>query len=99
MIDFSKIDKAIHEKGRLSIMTLLASRVEWSFQDLKADLSMSDGNLITHLRTLGDKGYVATYKDSEAKRRSLYAITPQGKQAFQDYLEILEAIVKQGKKD
>ena len=97
MIDFSKIDKTIHEKGRLSIMTLLASRVEWSFQDLKADLKMSDGNLITHLRTLGDSGYVATYKDSEVKRRTLYAITPQGREAFQGYLEILEAIVKRGK--
>ena len=99
MIDFSKIDKTIHEKGRLSIMTLLASRVEWGFQDLKADLQMSDGNLITHLRSLTEKGYVATYKDTEAKRRSLYAITPQGKQAFQDYLQILEAIVQQGKSD
>ena len=67
MIDFSKIDKTIHEKGRLSIMTLLASRVEWGFQGLKADLQMSDGNLITHLRTLTEKGYVATYKDTEDK--------------------------------
>ncbi len=50
MIDFSKLDKTIHEKGRLSIMTLLASRAEpWSFQDLKCQLDMSDGNLITHL--------------------------------------------------
>ena len=99
MIDFSKIDKTIHEKGRLSIMTLLASRVEWSFQDLKADLKMSDGNLITHLRTLGQKGYVATYKDSEVKRRTLYAITPQGRKAFEEYLEILQAIVQHGKND
>ena len=53
MIDFSQLDKLIHEKGRLSIMTLLASRVEpWAFQDLKTQLDMSDGNLITHLRTL-----------------------------------------------
>ena len=99
MIDFSKIDKTIHEKGRLSIMTLLASRVEWSFQDLKADLKMSDGNLITHLRTLGQNGYVATYKDSEVKRRTLYAITPQGRKAFEEYLEILQAIVQHGKND
>lgn len=99
MIDFSKIDKTIHEKGRLSIMTLLASRVEWSFQDLKADLKMSDGNLITHLRTLADKGYVSTYKDAEVKRRTLYALTDQGRQAFTEYLEILEAIVQQTKKD
>ena len=53
MIDFSQLDKLIHEKGRLSIMTLLASRTDpWAFQDLKTQLEMSDGNLITHLRTL-----------------------------------------------
>ncbi|MDB6076641.1 MAG: Transcriptional regulator, partial [Akkermansiaceae bacterium] len=57
MIDFSKLDKTIHEKGRLGIMTLLASRVEpWPFQDLKNELEMSDGNLITHLRTLEQAG-------------------------------------------
>ena len=99
MIDFSKIDKTIHEKGRLSIMTLLASRVEWSFQDLKADLKMSDGNLITHLRTLHDKDYVSIAKDAEVKRRTLYALTAAGRQAFQDYLQILEAIVQQTKDD
>ncbi|MBL9179275.1 MAG: transcriptional regulator, partial [Verrucomicrobiaceae bacterium] len=53
MIDFDQIDKLIHEKSRLSIMTLLSTRGEWAFQDLKNELGMSDGNLITHLRTLG----------------------------------------------
>ena len=96
MIDFTKIDKTIHEKGRLSIMTLLASRVEWSFQDLKADLKMSDGNLITHLRTLNEKGYVSISKDAAVKRRTLYALTDLGRQAFQEYLKILEAIVNRG---
>ena len=52
MLDFDKLDKAIHEKGRLAIMTLLATRLRWSFQDLKTELGMSDGNLVTHLRTL-----------------------------------------------
>jgi hypothetical protein len=52
MIDFSHLDRVIHEKGRLSIMSLLAARGSWSFQDLKTQLSMSDGNLITHLRAL-----------------------------------------------
>ena len=56
MIDFDKIDKIIHEKGRLSIMTLLASRGSWSFQDMKDQLKMSDGNLITHLRSLQKAG-------------------------------------------
>ena len=97
MIDFTKIDKVIHEKGRLSTLTLLASRVEWGFQDLKAHLKMSDGNLITHLRTLHEKGYVSISKDHAVKRRTLYALTDQGRHAFQDYLQILEAIVEQGK--
>ena len=63
MPDFDKLDKAIHEKGRLAIMTLLASRVNWSFQDLKSELKMSDGNLITHLRTLHKLGFVAVTKE------------------------------------
>ena len=62
MIDFSKLDKVIHEKGRLSIVTLLASRAEpWPFQDLKAELGMSDGNLITHLRTLGVEHFIMDF--------------------------------------
>lgn len=98
MIDFEKIDKTIHEKGRLSIMTLLASRPEWSFQDLKEELKMSDGNLITHLRTLHNKGYVSLAKDAdETRRRTIYSLTAAGRVAFDQYLQILEAIVRQTK--
>ena len=56
MIDFDKLDKTIHEKGRLSIMTMLATRTDWKFQELKDQLKMSDGNLITHLRSLQKVG-------------------------------------------
>ncbi len=95
MIDFDQLDKVIHEKGRLSIMTLLTGRPEWSFQELKAELSMSDGNLITHLRTLGTAGYVHETRDDTSKRpRTTYHITPSGKKAFRQYLDVLEAIVK-----
>ena len=63
MIDFSQLDRTIHEKGRLSIMTLLASRAEpWPFQDLKGELGMSDGNLITHLRTLEKAEFISGEK-------------------------------------
>ena len=55
-LDFDKIDKIIHERGRLAIMTLLATRVRWSFADLKNELKLSDGNLVTHLRTLHHAG-------------------------------------------
>lgn len=62
-LDFDKIDKVIHERGRLAIMTLLATRLRWPFADLKNELKMSDGNLITHLRTLHQAGYVAVTKE------------------------------------
>ena len=98
MIDFSKIDKTIHEKGRLAIMTLVASRAEWSFQDLKAALKMSDGNLITHLRALNSKGYVSIQRDKgETKRRTVYTLTKAGRAAFQNYLRILESIIQSSK--
>lgn len=95
MIDFDQLDKTIHEKSRLSIMTLLASRGEWAFQDLKAELGMSDGNLITHLRTLGAAGYVEENRDDTGSRpRTLYKVTAAGQKAFRSYVDVLEAIVK-----
>jgi DNA-binding HxlR family transcriptional regulator len=95
MIDFDQLDKTIHEKGRLSIMTLLAGRGEWSFQELKAELGMSDGNLITHLRTLGAAGYVKEERDESGPRpRTTYRVTPAGKKAFKSYIDVLESIVK-----
>ena len=97
MPDFDKLDKAIHEKGRLAIMTLLASRVNWSFQDLKSELRMSDGNLITHLRTLHKLGFVAVTKEVRDRPQTTYALTTKGRTAFTEYLKVLEEIVKAGK--
>ena len=97
MIDFSKIDKTIHEKGRLSIMTLLATRVEWSFQDLKDSLHMSDGNLITHLRALHKSGYVSMTKERHKRPQTNYSLTRKGRKAFEEYLALLEEIVALGK--
>ena len=98
MLEFDKLDKAIHEKGRLAIMTLLATRVSWAFQDLKSELGMSDGNLITHLRTLHKLGLVAMTKEMKDRPQTSYALTAKGRAAFRDYLHILEQIVKTGKK-
>lgn len=97
MPDFDKLDKAIHEKGRLAIMTLLASRVNWSFQDLKSELRMSDGNLVTHLRTLHKLGLVAVTKEVRGRPLTTYALTKKGRTAFDDYLHVLEQILKAGK--
>ncbi len=97
MPDFDKLDRAIHEKGRLAIMTLLAGRASWSFQDLKSELKMSDGNLVTHLRTLHKLGFVAVTKQVRDRPQTTYALTSKGRTAFTDYLKVLEAIVKAGR--
>src|SRR5205085_10041163 len=98
MHDFDKLDKAIHEKGRLSIMTVLATPMAWSFHDLKAELKMSDGNLITHLRTLHKLRMVAVTKEIRDRPQTSYALTAKGRAAFQQYLRVLEQIVKAGRK-
>jgi predicted ArsR family transcriptional regulator len=99
MIDFSQLDKIIHEKGRLSIMTLLASRAEpWAFQDLKSQLDMSDGNLITHLRSLDSAGYIEAHKlTGDGRPQTNYRLSSAGKSAFTGYLTILEKIVDMGR--
>ncbi len=94
MFDFEKLDRVIHEKSRLGIMTLLASRQSWPFQDLKTELRMSDGNLVTHLRTLHDSGYVAVTKEMLDRPQTSYALTERGRAAFSEYLGILEEVVK-----
>ncbi len=95
MIDFDQLDKTIHEKARLSIMTLLAGRGEWAFQDLKAELGMSDGNLISHLRILSAAGFVIEDRDDSGTRpRTTYKLTASGRKAFKSYVDILESIVK-----
>ena len=97
MFDFEKLDRTIHEKGRLGIMTLLATRPSWPFQDLKAELKMSDGNLVTHLRTLHEAGYVAITKEMLDRPQTSYSLTARGRTAFQEYLGLLEQIVKTGR--
>ncbi len=97
MIDFSQLDKTIHEKGRLAIMSLLAARTAWAFQDLKAELKMSDGNLITHLRTLIKAGYVTESRELKARPQTNYALTPEGRAAFGTYIGLLESIVRSAK--
>ncbi len=96
MLDFDKIDKIIHERGRLAIMTLLATRVRWSFADLKHELKLSDGNLVTHLRTLHQAGYVAVTKEILDRPQTSYALTARGRTVFDRYLALLEQIVKTG---
>ena len=95
MIDFSQLDPVIHEKGRLAIVSLLASRAHpWPFSELRDELGLSDGNLITHLRTLENAGYVNHDRVSGSGRpRTSYSLTRSGEAAFQSYLDLLAQLV------
>jgi DNA-binding HxlR family transcriptional regulator len=93
-VDFDKLDMALHEKGRLAILTLLASRNRWPFQGLKTQLGMSDGNLVTHLRTLLSAGYVSMTTEVKQRPLTTYALTDQGRKAFKNHLNLLEQIIQ-----
>jgi DNA-binding HxlR family transcriptional regulator len=97
MSDFEKLDKIIHEKWRLALMALLASRRNLSFRELKADLGMSDGNLITHLRTLHKQGLVSITKEFRGRPQTTYALTARGRTAFREHIKVLEQIVRKWK--
>lgn len=93
---FQQLDRVIHEKGRLAIMALLAANPQLSFTELRDILNMTDGNLTSHLKTLRYEGYVAITKTFE-KNRSLttYSLTDKGRNAFEKYLNTLEQILKE----
>ena len=93
---FLQLDRVIHEKGRLAIMSMLAATSELSFTELRDTLAMTDGNLVSHMRTLQEAGYVATSK-SIANNRSLTncSLTATGKKAFTGYINLLEQILAQ----
>ena len=95
---FLQLDRVIHEKGRLTIMSLLAASPELSFTEIRDTLGMTDGNLTTHIRTLQEAGYVSVAK-SYKKNRPLTTctLTAQGRKAFAAYINLLEAIVQQTK--
>jgi predicted ArsR family transcriptional regulator len=96
---FLNLDRVIHEKGRLAIMSLLAASVEMSFTEIRDTLKMTDGNVTAHLRTLHEAGYVSFTKSMEAGRAmTTYALTATGRKAFSAYLDLLEEIVEQTKK-
>jgi len=96
---FLQLDRVIHEKGRLAIMSLLAASPELSFTEMRTTLKMTDGNLMAHMRTLQEAGYVAVTKVFDAGRPlTTYTLTTKGKRAFSEYIDLLENIVKQTRK-
>ncbi len=96
---FLELDRVIHEKGRLAIMSMLAASAELSFTEIRDTLQMTDGNVTAHLRTLHESGYVTFTKSMEAGRGvTTYALTATGRKAFAAYLDLLEQIVDQTRK-
>lgn len=91
-----KLDRVIHEPGRMRIMTLLAATESLGFKELKEQLGMTDGNLCVHMRTLEESGYVAVHKSFvNRKPRTEYSLTVVGRQAFDAYIQTLKEIVEQ----
>ena len=95
---FLQLDRVIHEKGRLAIMSMLAATPEISFTELRDTLEMTDGNLTTHVRTLQEAGYVSISKSFQNNRSlTTCSLTAGGRKAFAAYVELLEQIVQQTK--
>jgi len=96
---FLKLDRVIHEKGRMAIMSLLAANPELSFTEMKQTLGMTDGNLSVHLRTLQEAGYIGVTKTfQDRKPLTTCALTASGRKAFANYIDLLEEIVRQSRK-
>jgi len=95
---FLQLDRVIHEKGRLAIMSMLAASPELSFTELRDTLAMTDGNLTTHIRALQEAGYLAVAKSFQNHRPlTTCSLTPAGRKAFAEYINLLERIVQQNR--
>lgn len=95
---FLQLDRVIHEKGRLAIMSMLAASPELSFTELRSALNMTDGNLTTHIRTLQEAGYVSVTKSFQNRRPlTTCGLTAAGRRAFANYINLLEQIIQQNK--
>jgi DNA-binding transcriptional ArsR family regulator len=96
---FLKLDRVIHEKGRMAIMSLLAATSELSFTEIRETLGMTDGNLSVHLRTLQEAGYIMVTKTfRNRKPLTTCSLTAEGRLAFAGYINLLEQIVRESKR-
>jgi DNA-binding MarR family transcriptional regulator len=93
---YEGLDRVLHEKARLGIMTSLVGRPEGLiFADLKRLCALTDGNLSRHLDVLREAGLVEIWKGFEHRRpQTLCRLTPEGRQRFVAYLEELEQVIR-----
>ena len=91
----AELDRLVHERVRLGILSALAARPSASFTDLKALLGATDGNVSVHARKLEEAGYVACTKSFDGRvPRTEYRITGEGRAALDRYLDHMEALIR-----
>jgi len=89
------LDRLIHDRTRLAIISALAASSTLTFTELKQLLDLTDGNLSVHARKLEDAGYVTCTKGFEGRLpRTEFALTESGHRALRQYLDHMEAIIK-----
>ena len=89
-----ELDRLIHERIRLGIVSALAANESLTFADLKDVLCTSDGNLSVHARKLEEAGYIRVTKGFEDRKpKTEYRLTPKGRRALEAYLEQMAAIL------
>src|SRR3954451_4264650 len=90
-----KLDRLIHERLRLGILSALSVNESLTFNELKKLLETTDGNLSVHARKLEEAGYVSCTKTFEGRMpRSDYKMTPSGRRALERYLDHMEALIQ-----
>jgi DNA-binding MarR family transcriptional regulator len=90
-----KLDRLIHERLRLGILSALSVNESLTFNELKKMLDSTDGNLSVHARKLEEAGYIACAKSFEGRvPRTDYRLTASGKRALERYLDHMEALIR-----
>jgi DNA-binding transcriptional ArsR family regulator len=98
----NELDKTIHERMRLGIISALAANASLSFTDLKTLLNTTDGNISVHARKLEEAGYLTCEKSFRGRvPLTEYRITNDGREALNRYLNHMEALINamKGKED
>lgn len=89
------LDRLIHERLRLGIVSALAANESLTFNDLKSLVDSTDGNLSVHARKLEDAGYITCTKSFEGRvPRTEYKLTTAGRRALENYLNHMETLIR-----
>ncbi len=92
------LDRLIHERMRLGIVSALAAEERLSFGDLKAILKTTDGNLSVHARKLENAGYIKVEKGFEDRKpRTEFSLTPIGRRALELYIDRMDALLSEAR--